>query len=351
MAGLARTALLALLMFCAPLSGCVGNDDDVTMPVADDLNVMPDVWLAGEWTRVTFSADAPLSVFVPHFLRDVTGGYVQNGTVLDLQIGDKVEIEVLPSARLSDATLLLAPIGTEVFPVREAGESWGSWIARGGALAGDDNTPVLATPNDEGGRLSLMRTANGSSAGDVVVVQVPLVRNVNTAFAEDQGQAQTEGWVNGRDVYDWLAMITDETPDPTDPYDGAVGYLDRWVGNAVPAYEDAIAFFSGVLEGYGLRTEVQRFQANTGWAVNICGYKDGTLAPDEWLVFGAHFDIAPPVVMTSSEDISRGVLSSDSSRLNNMVGTAKQVVTPCSSINRAKVSASNRLINSILQAA
>ena len=69
MAGLARTALLALLMICAPLSGCVGNDDDMTMPTADDLNVMPEVWSAGEWTRVTFTADAPLSVFVPHFLR------------------------------------------------------------------------------------------------------------------------------------------------------------------------------------------------------------------------------------------------------------------------------------------
>ena len=303
MAGLARTALLALLMICAPLSGCVGNDDDVTMPTADDLNVMPEVWSAGEWTRVTFSADAPLSVFVPHFLRDVAGGYVQNGTVLNLDTGDTMEIEVLPSARLTDATLMLAPIGTDVFPVREAGESWGSWIARGGPSAGAANTPIAATPNNEGGALSLMRAANGSSAGEVVITQVPLTRNVNDAFGVDQGQAQTEGWVNGRDVYDWLAMITDETPDPTDPYDGAVGYLDRWVGNAVPAYEDAIAFFSGVLEGYGLRTEVQRFQANTGWAVNICGYKDGTLAPDEWLVFGAHFDIAPPLVMTPGPDI------------------------------------------------
>ena len=172
MAGLARTALLALLMICAPLSGCVGNDDDVTMPAADDLNVMPDVWSAGEWTRVTFSADAPLSVFVPHFLRDVTGGYVQNGTVLNLDVGDEVELEVLPSARLSDATLMLAPIGTDVFPVREAGESWGSWIARGGPGAGAANTPITATPNDEGGRYSLMRAANGSSAAEVVITQV-----------------------------------------------------------------------------------------------------------------------------------------------------------------------------------
>ncbi|DAC36540.1 MAG TPA: hypothetical protein HA286_03425, partial [Candidatus Poseidoniaceae archaeon] len=291
MAGLARTALLALLMFCAPLSGCVGNDDDVTMPAVEDLVVRPDVWPAGEWTRVTFSAEAPLSVFVPHFLRSVNGGYVQNGTVLNLDVGDEVEIEVLPSARLSEAMLMLAPIGTDSFPIRDAGESWESWTARGGPSGATPSTPIAVTPNNEGGEHALMRTTNASEAGEVLLTQIPLVRGVNEAFGEDEGQAQTVGWVNGRDVYDWLEMITDETPDPTDPYDGAVGYLDRWVGNGVPAYEDAIAFFSGVLEGYGLRTEVQRFQANTGWAVNICGYKDGSLAPDEWLVFGAHFDV------------------------------------------------------------
>ena len=43
-------------------SGCVGNDDDVTMPAADDLNVMPEVWSAGEWTRVTFRLMRPVRV-------------------------------------------------------------------------------------------------------------------------------------------------------------------------------------------------------------------------------------------------------------------------------------------------
>ena len=34
-------------------------------------------------------------------------------------------------------------------------------------------------------------------------------------------------------------------------------------------------------------------QSGTLWAVNICAYKTGTVFPDEWLVFGAHFDVAP----------------------------------------------------------
>ena len=49
--------------------------------------------------------------------------------------------------------------------------------------------------------------------------------------------------------------------------------------------------------------------------------------------------------------MSLGFWSSASSRPNNIVGTAKHVVTPCSSIRRAKTSASKRLIDNILQAA
>ena len=147
-----------------------------------------------------------------------------------------------------------------------------------------------------------MRAANGSSAGEVVITQVPLTRNVNTAFAEDQGQAQTEGWVNGRDVYDWLAMITDETPDPTDPYDGPwATSTDGWATPFPPTKTPSPSFRRARRLRAPHRSAA--FQANTGWAVNICGYKDGTLAPDEWLVFGAHFDIAPPLVMTPGPDI------------------------------------------------
>jgi hypothetical protein len=37
--------------------------------------------------------------------------------------------------------------------------------------------------------------------------------------------------------------------------------------------------------------------------VNICGYKTGSVYPDEWLIFGAHFDIAPPVAYTPGAEV------------------------------------------------
>ena len=298
-----RAALLVALMLSAPLSGCFGNDSDDGDNLASNLEINPSSWKAGDWNRVTFSAEADMSVMIPHFLMSIEGGYVQNGTILQLEKGDSIEVDLMPSARLTNATILVAPSGTTTFPIRSANESWNTWMMRDGHKNPTRMSAVEMSSNDEQGELPYIRSANESATEAVDILRIPIVRRIDTGFAVDQGQAHTEGWVDGRDVYDWLAMITDETPDPLDPADGAKGYLNRWIGNGNPAYEDAITFFSGVFEGYGLRTEVHRFQASTAWAVNICGYKEGTLYPDEWLVFGAHFDIAPPVAYTPGPDI------------------------------------------------
>mgnify|MGYP003327786947 FL=1 len=36
------------------------------------------------------------------------------------------------------------------------------------------------------------------------------------------------------------------------------------------------------------------FQVQNPEAYNVCAYKWGSETPNEWLVFGAHFDVAPP---------------------------------------------------------
>ena len=75
----------------------------------------------------------------------------------------------------------------------------------------------------------------------------------------------------------------------------------RWAGQGNLAYEDAAQFLIAEMTSYGLRVEVQRFAIEdvlgnvNPEAYNVCGFRDGTLYPNEWLVFGAHFDIAPPI--------------------------------------------------------
>ena len=97
-------------------------------------------------------------------------------------------------------------------------------------------------------------------------------------------------------------MLSDTSADPTDLADGATGYLDRWAGQGNAAYEDAAQYLIQTLDSFGLEVITQRFvydSTETGAqnpeAYNVCGYRWGTVDADKWMVFGAHFDIAPPV--------------------------------------------------------
>ena len=295
----AQQALLVLTILSgASLTGCIGAEDDgSTSPIATS----PAVLASGMWQKVMFTANEDLSLHIPHFVLDPTSGLVQNGTIIDLAAGAMTHIQLLPPARQPAVWVFTGAHGRVHFPVREANESWTVWVERGGAAHPDatpGTTAIARTPDPDGGSLSVIRVAD-ITGGPVTAVLLHGVRPVDPALTEGQGLAHSEGWLDGRTTYDWVHMWTDETLDLLDPADGAKGYLDRWVGSANPAYEDAIAYLEGALAGFGLRTIVHRGESPVSpWTVNVCGYKDGDVAPDEWLVFGAHFDIAPPAAYT-----------------------------------------------------
>jgi len=291
-----RAGMLIFLMFSATFAGCFGEDEGGGLPESESLTfkvtggssndsmAIP----GGEWIAASFEAAEDMSVFIPYFIQDPGSLRAQNGTVLDLRSGEEITIKVLFPPRNDDVVLLIGEFGRKNWPIRAANESWLMWheeMKTGSAIEASEN-------QDADGILPWIMPGN-TTGGDVVIKHLTTVRDQRSDLSEENGVGASGGWLNGRDVYEWVDFITDETPDPTDPYDGAVGYLDRWIGNANPAYEDAITYFEGVMVGYGLDVEVHRFQSGTLWAVNICGYKTGTVYPDEWLVFGAHFDIAP----------------------------------------------------------
>lgn len=284
----ARAVLLVLLMFSAPFAGCFGETAATGLPDSEDLSVQPNLIPGGDWTTIDLKAARDMSVFLPYFIQDPGSLRAQNSTVFDLMEGESVSVSVLFPPRNSDVVMLLGDYGRTNWPIRAADESWMDWT-----MDRSSGSAVMVTPNeDENGEWRWVIPAE-ATGGDVVVKQMTTEREQRFDLTEENGVNASGGWLNGRDVYEWVDFITDETPDPTDPYDGAVGYLDRWIGNGNPAYEDAITYFEGVMVGYGLDVQVHRFQSGTLWAVNICGYKEGTVYPDEWLVFGAHFDIAP----------------------------------------------------------
>ncbi len=287
----AHATFLTLLVMSASLSGCFGDDEDEALTEGDLL--ISGALVAGDWSTVTLFAQRDMSVYIPYFVMDPSSKRAQNGTVLDLQGGASQEVTWLLPPRNSQALLLLGGFGRTDWPVRAANESWNEWRE-----SPTDSGAVTAIENGENGTWRWL-TSHSSDGGEAISKILYPERPQRSDLSVEQGNDASDGWVDGRSVYEWVKYITDETPDPLDPADGAKGYLDRWIGNANPGYEDAITYFEGVMAGFGLRVEVHRFQSGTLWAVNICGYKDGTLFPDEWLVFGGHFDIAPYATPTS----------------------------------------------------
>lgn len=320
----ARAILMVAVMCLAPLSGCFGEDGDSQSISASSLNVSPDIITGGDWTVIELDAKADMSVFVPYFVQDPGSKRAQNGTVFDLKQGESVAVNILFPPRNSDVFLLIGDYGRVNWPIRAAGASWADWVDGNT----DGSSSILAVVNqDLGGEWSWIVPGN-DSGGDVVVKSLQTIRSERADLTDADGVGASGGWVNGRDVYDWVDFITDDTPCATCGADGAVGYLDRWIGNANPSYEHAITYFEGVMLGYGLdNVEVHRFQSNTAWAVNICGYKTGSVYPDEWLIFGAHFDIAPPVAYTPGAQVGIPGYGTRHGAYDNAAGSSMVLTT------------------------
>ena len=293
-----QAILLVTLMFLAPISGCFGENESEVIR-ENDVVVTPAILSGGVFQGVTISADKDMSAFIPYLIQNEVTGFVQNSTVVDLSAGDSVLLQILAPPRTDTAVILVGEYGRENWPVRTIDESWRSWYARDG-FAMDDNPGVsrVAGVNESIDTV----TQSNLSGGPVTAVTVPIERQMAAAYAEADGGRHSMGLVDGRTVFNYINVMSDDTPDPTDAIDGAVGYLDRWAGQGNAAYEDAAQYLIQTLENFGLEVITQRFVydslmtgAQNPEAYNICGYRFGSVNPDKWMVFGAHFDIAPPV--------------------------------------------------------
>ena len=285
--------LLAAVMVSAPLGGCIFPEEESTAN-ASSLSVSPEVLEAGVFQQVELSANAAMSVYVPYLVIDPVTGYVQNSTVIDLLSGSSVTLELLAPPRVDSVLLMVGERGREHWPARDASESWMSWLVRGGD-AGKDGNGVMRVAHDEN---STLDTVNHSSerGGSVSAKAVDSLRPQTTGL--DQGGAHSSGLLHGKIVYDRLHEITD--PSLALDVDGRSGYWDRWAGQGNPAYEDAAQYLISELDSFGLEVMTHRFEFTDIFniqnpeAYNVCAYKWGSETPNEWLVFGAHFDIAPP---------------------------------------------------------
>ena len=283
---------MVLLMLLTPMSGCFGAESGA--PSSDDLDVRASSDAAGFFVDYTFEAGAAMSVFIPYLLMDPMTQFVQNSTVIDLENGGSETIAILAPPRSESMLFMIGESGRENWPVRNQEESWTTWFGHGGS---DGNGPD-----------AIMRVASENTTFDTVNTSADTggavgIKTVNIQRAMDvgieQGGAHSTGLLHGRTVYDRLYEITDPA-NTFDLVDGKAGYYDRWAGQGNPAYEDAAQYLIQELSSFGLEVRQHRyeftdiFQVQNPEAYNICAYKWGSEAVNEWLVFGAHFDVAPP---------------------------------------------------------
>ncbi|HIK78048.1 MAG: hypothetical protein CXT67_04150 [Methanobacteriota archaeon] len=288
--------LLVGIFLAAPLSGCFGNEDEPSLE--NSIAVSPPTLIAGEFQGMTISAERDLSVFIPYLLKNDVSGLVQNSTIIDLKGGESMQIQVLAPPRADFGLVMVGKFGRSNWPIRAMNESWQTWVEEGW----NDVPSPFAIERVEAINQSVLNTVNTSSkdGGGVTIIPLAIHRPISSGYGVEEGGAYATGFVNGRTTYNFLHEITDTTTDPTDLADGARGYLDRWAGQGNVAYEDGALWLKSELESFGLEVMTHRFQFNdilgnqNPEAYNICGYRWGTEFPDEWLVFGAHFDIAPP---------------------------------------------------------
>ncbi len=285
---------MILLMVSAPLSGCF--NDSASEPTAGDLSI--DIsyseGVAGFFVEMTFHASKSMAVYIPYLLIDPVSMFVQNSTVIDLEKGESESLSILAPPRNDVMLFMIGDMGRENWPVRQQNESWMSWWERGGDSGATSQSITRVT-----GGNTTYDTVNATTdiGGPVSVYSFLITREMSVGI--DEGGVHSTGLLHGRLVYERLFELADPT-DTLDPVDGKAGYFDRWAGQGNPAYEDAALYIIGELQSFSLEVIAHRYEftdimnVQNPEAYNICAYKWGSLVQDEWMVFGAHFDVAPP---------------------------------------------------------
>ena len=243
---------VALLMFPS-FAGCM--DSTEPEPTASDLQIEPKILIGAEFQFVEFTAKRPMSVHIPYFIVDEQTGLVTNGTTLQFSAEGSQSLQMLAPSNLPSAHFLIGDVGQESWSLRATNESWAEWF-------------------------------NSSTYGSAYeYLEHPVFRTPQSGVSPDEGANHSTGLVDGHSVYEWLEMFTDSQS----------GFNERWGPFTLrdPAYERSLFFLRNEMSSMGLDPQIHRYETSTSpFAVNVCGYKEGTVYPDEWLVMGAHLDIA-----------------------------------------------------------
>ncbi len=237
------------------LSGCFGNGEN-SGPNKEDLTISPEILTGATFQLIEISTQKAMSVHVPYFVLDAVSGYVTNSTTLHFEKEGIQTIQMLIPTNVENAYFLIGDVGQDKWEMRNTNQSWNEWF-----------------------------NSSDFSTSPYAYIELPIIRPARSGITAEMGANQSTGLIDGYTIFEWMTMFTDANN----------GYNERW-GPFVffdPVYERALNFLLGEFNSMGLDGQIHRYTfSSTPFAVNVCGYKEGTMYPDEWLVLGGHLDIA-----------------------------------------------------------
>ena len=198
-----QAMLLILVFLSASFSGCFGENEPEGVSSANDVVVTPAILSGGVFQGITIAAQQDLSAYIPYLIMNEDTGFVQNSTVVDLEEGDSVLLNVLVPPRTDTAIVLIGDYGRESWPVRQTDESWKTWYVRNGYDL-DDNPSITRVSGINGSLDTIIQT--NESGGSVIAVTIPIQRQMAAAYSESDGGRHSMGLVDGRTVFN-LSLI------------------------------------------------------------------------------------------------------------------------------------------------
>jgi len=247
-----------MVIFSGTLQGCLTSEAEGPLIPSEDLEVSPGTLVGAQLQAVEIIASSSMSVHIPYLIIDTASGFVVNGTTLHFSGSGVQSVEMIAPSNIDSAYFLLGKEGRTEWPLRDTNQSWVEWF---------DSSEFHDSPYTH--------------------VQVPVVRENRSGYSPEEGSLHGTGIIDGLSVFEWMQVFAD--PDS--------GYNERWgpfTFNDIQ-YERAVDYVEGEINAIGFDAQVHRYWiSDFSYAVNVCGYKEGSLYPDEWLVMGAHLDVAEP---------------------------------------------------------
>ena len=249
---------MALIFLVSPMSGCFSNSKNPDLIPVDDFTILPNLLSGAEQQSIELTASSPMSVYVPYLVIDKDTGLITNGTIVRFMQPGSQSVQIIAPPNIKYAYFLLGNPDQENWPIRSSNQSWKEWFS---------SEKFLSNPYSW--------------------IDHPVSREKRSGFSESEGSLHGTGIIDGLSVFEFMQVFAD--PDS--------GYNELW-GPFIPFdqnYERALDFLQDELASYGFDTQIHRYIASSSpYAVNVCGYKEGSIFPNEYLVLGAHLDAAEP---------------------------------------------------------